>query len=112
MRLWIISACLFSLFTSCEIFEPDKDKDEIKLTVLTRQIYGQQSGGVTYTGVRGDVKNESSFTVYEVKVRATTSSKATTVDVSPNSLRAGQSGSFDTGYMRGGSPNLEATGRK
>lgn len=85
---------------------------EIKLRITVSSQYGS---GNDQRGTRGTVTNQSTFTVYSVQVRATTQDAARTVDVSPNSLRAGQSGSFDTGYMlssNGSFPTLVAVASK
>ena len=112
----------FLIFVSCEKKEDSPaspvtpssggTNSEIKLRIDATNQYGS---GSDQRGIRGTVTNQSSFTVYNVQVKATTNDAARTVDVSPNSLLAGQNGSFDTGYMlsRNGSfPSLIATGSK
>ncbi len=76
-------------------------------TYMVQEVTREESEELSQT------KAHSPSTTYKLKL--TTNDAARTIDVSPNSLKSGQSGSFDTGYMlsRNSSfPTLTATGSK
>lgn len=91
-------------------------KKEINLVVHVSVQSGKQSFDtssgtyIDFSKIEGTVENTGNAKACEVALRIRTEIESATVNVSPNILNPGSSGSFDTGWVKGRNTDLDALG--